>query len=384
MSKCSNAPKSYRKAIPPDVMLRLWVRSGGRCEFCNDIVYHDGLTLTVGNFADVAHIIGNSEDGPRGNSSSSELSIDYDNLMMLCKTHHKLIDDNPNDWPPSTLRQMKRTHEERIENLTSIISDLKTHVITIHSNIGGNSSTINENEIKQAIVNFGRYPTTQHPFDIDLGATHGRGDESFYQERAKIISDSLAAFLRPFDGNSDKTHISVFALTLMPLLVHLGKELGDKYPVQLYQHHREPYRGWPWPEVSEFQEYQIVRPELESLDKFQDVFLKISLSDYIGSDKSSKVIGANPNVYEITIPTPHTGFLVNSKQLVGFHSVYRTLLNEIQFLHGVKATVHLLMAVPCPIAIQCGLSLLQRKELHIVAYDYEINLGGFIKALQIT
>jgi len=384
MTKCTNAPGSYREAIPEDVRLRLWVQSGGRCAICNDVVYRDGLTLTVGNFADLAHIIAYSEDGPRGNENSSNLTISYDNLMLLCKTHHKLIDDNPGEWPIDKLSKTKKVHEERIENLTAITSDLKTHVITVQSNIGENSTSISQHEVREAIVKFGRYPTTEHPYNINLGAIHGRGDETFYKEKASEISASLSAFLRPFDRNNEKAHISIFALTLMPLLVHFGKELGDKYPIQLYQHHREPYSGWFWPEATEYEEYIINKPDQNNIDKSSDVFLKISLSDHIAADKCEQLIGKNPNIYEITILQPHTGFLINSKQLAEFHSVYRSLLNDIQFLHGVKATIHLLIAAPCPIAIQCGLSLLQRKELHMIAYDYERDLGGFIKALQIT
>ena len=66
---------SKRKSIPEAVRLRLWVASAGRCEFkgCNEYVWRNGLTLSEGNFADVAHIIASSEDGPRGNQDSEEI-----------------------------------------------------------------------------------------------------------------------------------------------------------------------------------------------------------------------------------------------------------------------------------------------------------------------
>lgn len=52
-----------RKSIPETVKLQLWVKSAGRCEFkgCNKPVWRNELTLSEGNFAEVAHIIGSSK-----------------------------------------------------------------------------------------------------------------------------------------------------------------------------------------------------------------------------------------------------------------------------------------------------------------------------------
>ncbi len=64
-----------RKSIPDATKLQLWVKSAGRCQFkgCNTPVWYNGLTLSEGNFAEVAHIIGSSKDGPRGTDQSEEL-----------------------------------------------------------------------------------------------------------------------------------------------------------------------------------------------------------------------------------------------------------------------------------------------------------------------
>ena len=54
--------------ISPKVRYLLWAKSAGRCEFdgCNKSLWKDGLTKIETNFADVAHIIGDSANGPRG------------------------------------------------------------------------------------------------------------------------------------------------------------------------------------------------------------------------------------------------------------------------------------------------------------------------------
>ncbi|MCX6753994.1 MAG: hypothetical protein NTV03_02995 [Candidatus Nomurabacteria bacterium] len=59
--------------IPQDVKLKLWVLSGGRCEFpgCNEYVWRDGLTLQEDNFSHMAHIVSDSPGGPRGDDELS-------------------------------------------------------------------------------------------------------------------------------------------------------------------------------------------------------------------------------------------------------------------------------------------------------------------------
>ncbi|NEP08242.1 MAG: HNH endonuclease, partial [Okeania sp. SIO4D6] len=99
-----------RKPIPETTKLQLWVKSAGRCEFkgCNTPVWYNGLTLSKGNFAEVAHIIASSKDGPRGTDQSEEMQVDFDNLMLLCKSCHKEIDDHPEKYPIELLRSFSQ------------------------------------------------------------------------------------------------------------------------------------------------------------------------------------------------------------------------------------------------------------------------------------
>lgn len=62
---------------------------------------------------EIAHIVAEKEDGPRGISplTLSERNA-YPNLLLLCSEHHKFIDDHPEDYPISRLQDMKREHEQ--------------------------------------------------------------------------------------------------------------------------------------------------------------------------------------------------------------------------------------------------------------------------------
>jgi hypothetical protein len=58
------------------------------------------------------HIIARDPNGPRGNST---LPVDqrnaYDNLILLCSVHHKLIDDQVNIYSVDKLKELRKNHE---------------------------------------------------------------------------------------------------------------------------------------------------------------------------------------------------------------------------------------------------------------------------------
>ena len=85
------------RSVRPFTRLLLFVRAGGRCQFdgCNGFLLEHPLTITKGNFAEVAHIVAFSREGPRGSAQSRPADVnDVRNLMLLGPQCHKLIDDS--------------------------------------------------------------------------------------------------------------------------------------------------------------------------------------------------------------------------------------------------------------------------------------------------
>lgn len=92
----------------------LWGRAANRCSFpeCRIELTAEGASSTLG---DIAHIITKSLDGPRGSSEvQAEQLDDYSNLILLCPTHHKEIDNNPQVWTIEKLKEIKLEHERWI------------------------------------------------------------------------------------------------------------------------------------------------------------------------------------------------------------------------------------------------------------------------------
>lgn len=88
------------------------------------LVHHlgdGGSAIVIG---EEAHIVARSEDGPRGNSPlSAEQRDDYSNLMLLCPTHHSLIDKAPQDYPVGSLLAMKSAHESWVRESLGAVLD---------------------------------------------------------------------------------------------------------------------------------------------------------------------------------------------------------------------------------------------------------------------
>lgn len=94
---------------------RLWGRAAGRCSKpgCGIelIRYLDISRDTI--LGEMAHLIPQSPFGPRGGEATAG-DDSYENAILLCPTHHRLVDKAPRDFLPETLHGWKRQHEEEV------------------------------------------------------------------------------------------------------------------------------------------------------------------------------------------------------------------------------------------------------------------------------
>lgn len=62
---------------------------------------------------EVGHIHAINKGGSRYDGDMSEKELNhYDNLILLCRNHHRLVDDQESEYPPDLLREWKEDHEE--------------------------------------------------------------------------------------------------------------------------------------------------------------------------------------------------------------------------------------------------------------------------------
>lgn len=94
--------------------------SAARCAFpqCRQLcVIEKTLSDPAVIVGQVAHIVAHSSQGPRADHTLPETERDrYDNLILLCATHHAQVDGQVNTYTIQHLRQWKADHEEWVQN----------------------------------------------------------------------------------------------------------------------------------------------------------------------------------------------------------------------------------------------------------------------------
>jgi len=128
----------------------LFARSGNRCAFpkCTaPVALNETLT------GEVCHIKGVRPGSARHDPMQpSEERHQYQNLVLMCPTHHTVIDDDETSYTVERLQQMKREHEQGISPVSdaesSIVAQAFVQNVSSTGQIGGLSAhTVNASTI---------------------------------------------------------------------------------------------------------------------------------------------------------------------------------------------------------------------------------------------
>jgi hypothetical protein len=112
-----------RTDVPEKEARIVYLRSEGRCAFpgCGRELIEPGNTDDDSAYiGEIAHIVADSRQGPRGNSPMTDEQRDHhDNLILLCRVCHGIIDSQPLTYSVSVLRAIKADHEDRIRQASA-------------------------------------------------------------------------------------------------------------------------------------------------------------------------------------------------------------------------------------------------------------------------
>ena len=125
-------------AIPDRTKRLLWSRSGGYCQNpeCTRELFAFFENGNVVSLGELAHVIGESKQGPRGKGNLSQSRRDgHENIILLCPTCHTLIDKNPERFSTDVLYEWKRCHENRIRRsfVVPVYDNRHRLAIEVHS-----------------------------------------------------------------------------------------------------------------------------------------------------------------------------------------------------------------------------------------------------------
>ena len=359
----------------------IWGKGAGRCYYCNASLIGD---LRAGNedanFGFIAHIVGEKETSPRGDKVRSPLLADDPaNLMLMCHPHHKLIDvDELANYPEQRLLDMKAEHEARISTLSDIKPDRASHMLRYGAKIGLNKSPVSLKRARDAMVPRW-YPANGTSIGIEiLGSIATDGEENFWRTEPDNLRRQFETILRPRIASREITHLSVFALGPIPLLVLLGHLLCDIVPAQVYQLHREPEPGWPWAEDGPNIDFRVERPAKTA----KTVALKLGISATVNDDRIVAVLGEEVAIWSVTAAAPHNDGMRHEADLGAFRRLMRRLYDEIKAKNGEDAIIHVFPAVPVSVAVELGRVRMPKSDLPLVIYDNMLG-KGFVPRLEI-
>lgn len=385
-TESASAPKI---AATDPVVLELWTRAGGRCEFhgCNEYLLEDELTTNQAKLADIAHIVARSTDGPRGDDPMPLVERNkIENLMLACTKHHRMIDNKRlvAQFPKELLMQYKQDHEARIRHLTEMKPEHETVVLRVLGNIRGDSVSVSHEEVRTAVLDAKRYPRYlrgDRTIEIDLQSLSQEVNADYWNAAKASIDDVVTQLIAPGIAKKEIGHLSIFALARIPVLVYIGNAIGDKVVTDFYQRHRDDPVGWRWRQ-GDAVDFNIQR--IQNGTEPNQVALILSLSGRISCSSLPTHIDDRFHVYEIAPVAidPDRSIFNTRETLASFQRTYQSALRAIETEHGVRGQLHLFPAIPAPVALICGRELMKDVSPQLHVYDRTDN--GYELAITIN
>ena len=378
--------REVTRYITREVERELWARAAGRCQFngCNRILYRSPVTQERVNIAEKAHIYSFSENGPRGRGlfkKKPQGLNEAGNLMLMCHDCHKTIDQDKDGakYSASLLQKWKTEHEYRVFTVTGIAANRKSHVVFYGSNIGGQRSSLQQEDAMEAMFP-NRYPVSENPVCLSMSCSHEDKTAEFWKTESAHLVRVFDQKILPLIESDRTKHFSLFSLAPIPLLIQLGALFTDKISVDTYQPVREP-KGWHWQAFPEGFEFIIRKPE----EVNGTPVLVISLSDIINHERIRTVMGEQVSVWELTVPDEYIGNdnIRNRAQLSMMRSIIRKLMVLIKGVHGAATPLSVFPAMAVSCSVEMGRARMPKADMPWIVYDQNNKKKKFIKAMTI-
>lgn len=360
-----------RKHIP-----LLWGRAAGCCELCSSPVYEEGLQRQEGNYSNLAHINAASPGGPRYDEAQSrEERRSMENLMLLCRECHKLIDDNPEDFPSSMLRAAKTERERAVASLMEGLKQERCTVVKYLVPFGESNFTLSDTEWKRALFSRRLAYNGLRAYDLN------RSGESAEDARCiPLLAKNLEVAVAGFRGiGYESGPIAVFALAPQPLLIKLGCLLGDETELVVFQRSRTEGK-WCGND-------QAVAPsfELRTLSHFEgasEAILILSISGTVNTEALlTDARGSALPTYEITVASPEVSAADYPHSAETFRPFVTDALYRIHQENPSVRLLHIFPAMPASLNVVFGATLNTNVIPKYVVY--EKRGGAFSESLTI-
>lgn len=352
---------------------------GGRCEFrgCEKSLVEDMLTGKKSNLSNYAHIIASSENGPRGDAVlSKRLCNDENNIMVLCRDHHKEIDDFPEIYTVEVLKSMKKEHEDYIKDLMRIKKECSVIGVKYTASISNRVTKINDEDIIRCAIKQNRY-CREEIINLSDSKADEREDSRFYELERDNIKSNFFQMIKPLLKKEKVCKIFLCAIAPQPLLIYLGTLFSDISDVEVQQLQREPIQEWYLGDGKndEF-DVKLNTPE----KKYSKVALNISITADISEERIRDVLGKECDIIKVESTIHGNDIIKDKSQLEKYNKKLREAFEKIKDIYGRDCEINIFPAMPISIAVETGRCWMKKAHPRLTIYDEK---NGFKKALEI-
>ena len=173
---------NLKRHYTPKTLKLLWGLSRGQCAHpdCSTPLIEPATDASDAFVAGhVCHILAASVDGPRGTTGLTEKELNSpNNLILLCRNHHAIVDGQHETYPAEELREWKRQHE----NLSHQVASENIDAAALSSSGPRFPTPLVDQEIERQLLVirrsrfFQEFPTVERC--LGLGTELTRGDYS--------------------------------------------------------------------------------------------------------------------------------------------------------------------------------------------------------------
>jgi hypothetical protein len=346
----------------------LWGRAAGRCSHRNC-----GLELIAGKTeldpavitGEMAHIIAKSKRGPRGQI----LNIDentrdsYENAILLCERHHKIVDGQRNTYTVEVLKQMKEKHERLVKD-NPHFRKMKIYPIKWVVFIQQYQKTIDKKSVLHTLKPDLPYYNPVE-FCVDPAIIGWKRAKQHQESIWKKVLSRLP---------SEYTRFAIFSLTHIPLAIHLGYLINDRYRVRIYEYQRDAM-SWSWPPETKLRRNNklfVKGLPKRTIRKSKPVIIRVSMSAKVSEHLTNKIVPTACVNIHLYVKNPEVNKIKQLSQVDNLGVNFRDSLSAIRKHMPDCSGIHLFYSGPCSGAVNIGRQINPTMNPPVYLYQYNV------------
>ena len=217
-------------------------------EGCGADLTEDPVTRVQGNFATLAHNVAASEGGTRGVLYlSGSLADAPENILLLCDTHHRLVDTVAKaDYPAATLSAMRRRFCGTVTTLLDALAFAPTRAFCVAWPVHRQRIALpSSQQVARALRPIGaRLDGQLRTVNDNEAVLRLLPGDAFWYTMDKAVEQTAVDIEMQAHGEGYRA--ALFAMGPMPALIALGARLGNKCDITPMLRYREDSL-WYWP-----------------------------------------------------------------------------------------------------------------------------------------